>query len=142
MNILNAWSGTLKTITGNADRWLAAGIYGYQSANAAELVRDAPGFDRGRFQSMLRNIFYPMNEDFLNRHNGACITNYWANWDLCSMSSIMAIGIFNDDDALFDRAVDYFWNGDGNGSINNAIPFIYTAPSPNGRSRAATRRTP
>ena len=127
VNILNAWSGTLKTITGNADRWLAAGIYGYQAANAAELVRDAPGFDRGRFQSMLRNIFYPMNEDFLNRHNGACITNYWANWDLCSMASIMAIGIFNDDDALFDRAVDYFWNGAGNGSINNAIPFIHGA---------------
>jgi hypothetical protein len=127
VNILNAWSGTLQEITGSADRWLAAGIYGYQAANAAELVRDAPGFDRGRFQSMLRNIFYPMNEDFLVRHNGACITNYWANWDLCSMASIMAIGIFNDDNALFDRAVDYFWNGAGNGSINNAIPFIHGA---------------
>jgi hypothetical protein len=57
VNILNAWSGTLQEITGSADRWLAAGIYGYQAANAAELVRDAPGFDRGRFQSMLRNIF-------------------------------------------------------------------------------------
>jgi hypothetical protein len=127
VNILNAWSGTLQEITGSADRWLAAGIYGYQAANAAELVRDAPGFDRGRFQSMLRNIFYPMNEDFLVRHNGACITNYWANWDLCSMASIMAIGIFNDDGALFDRAVDYFWNGAGNGSIKNAIPFIHGA---------------
>jgi hypothetical protein len=41
------------------------------------------------------------------------------------MASIMAIGVFNDDDALFDQAVDYFWNGAGNGSIKNAIPFIH-----------------
>jgi hypothetical protein len=127
VNILNAWSGTLQEINGSADRWLAAGIYGYQAANAAELVRDAPGFDRPRFQAMLRNIFYPMNEDFLNRHNGACITNYWANWDLCTMASIMAIGVFNDEPAKFDRAVDYFWNGAGNGSIDNAIPFVHSS---------------
>ncbi|WP_335991216.1 alginate lyase family protein [Glycomyces sp. MUSA5-2] len=127
VNILNAWSGTLEEINGSADRWLASGIYGYQAANAAELVRDAPGFDRSRFQSMLANIFYPMCDHFLRVHNGACITNYWANWDLCNMAAIMAIGIFNDDRAKFSQAVDYFWNGAGNGSITNAIPFVHNA---------------
>jgi hypothetical protein len=126
VRILNAWSGTLQEINGSADRWLASGIYGYQAANAAELVRDAPGFDRPRFQSMLANIFYPMCDHFLRVHNGACITNYWANWDLCNMAAIMAIGVFNDDGAKFDQAVDYFWNGAGNGSINNAIPFVHS----------------
>jgi hypothetical protein len=125
--ILNDWSGTLQTVTGNADRYLAAGIYGYQFANAGELVRDHPGFDRTRFRDMLLNIFHPMNEDFLTNHNNAVITNYWANWDLCNMCSILAIGIFADRDDLVNRAIDYFRTGAGNGSIENAVPFVYDA---------------
>jgi hypothetical protein len=126
VNILNAWSGTLREVTGNADRYLAAGIYGYQFANAAELVRGAPGFDLGRFRRMMNDVFYPLNNRFLNEHNDACITNYWANWDLCNMASIMAIGILNDDRGKFNRAVDYFRNGAGNGSLRNAVPFVYS----------------
>jgi len=126
VEILNAWSSTLETVTGNADRFLAAGIYGYQFCCAADLVRDAPGFDLGAFQDMMTSIFLPMNEHFLTNHNDACITNYWANWDLCNMCSILSIGIICDDGALIDRAVDYFWNGEGNGSIYNAIPFVHS----------------
>ena len=125
VRILNAWSGTLTTVTGNADRFLAAGIYGYQFANAAELVRDHPDFELGRFRDMLLTIFHPMNEDFLTNHNGAVITNYWANWDLCTMASILAIGIFADRDDLVDRAVGYFHDGAGNGSLAHAVPFVH-----------------
>ncbi|TDO52170.1 alginate lyase [Kribbella sp. VKM Ac-2527] len=124
-NILNAWSGTLTTVTGNADRFLAAGIYGYQFANVAELMRDYPGFDLARFKTMMLNVFYPLNNQFLLNHNDACITNYWANWDLCTMNSILAIGILCDDAAKYDQAVNYFKNGAGNGSIRHAIPFVY-----------------
>jgi hypothetical protein len=125
VEILNAWSATLTEITGNADRFLAAGIYGYQAANAAELVRDVDGFDAGRFQDMLATVFYPLNDQFLNDHNGACITNYWSNWDLCTVASVMAIGVFNEDEGLFDRAVDYMYHGEGNGSLDHAIPYVY-----------------
>lgn len=124
-DILNSWSSTLTTLTGNADRFLAAGIYGYQFANAAELMRGYPGFDLARFKTMMLNVFYPMNNDFLLNHNGACITNYWANWDLCTMNSILAIGILCDDTAKYDQAVSYFKTGAGNGSIRHAIPFVY-----------------
>ncbi|MFI6738947.1 alginate lyase family protein [Nonomuraea sp. NPDC050451] len=130
-DILNAWSSTLTSIKGNADRFLAVGIYGWQFANVGELMRGYPGFDLGRFQNMMRTVFYPMNDDFLYggddgvSHNGACITNYWANWDLCNMASVMAIGILCDDGPMFDRAVNYFRNGAGNGSIRNAVPFVY-----------------
>jgi Alpha-L-arabinofuranosidase B (ABFB) domain/Alginate lyase len=125
VNILNAWSGTMRSLGGNADRFLASGIYGYQFANAAELVRDHPRFDRARFRDMLLNIFHPMCEHFLTNHNGAVITNYWANWDLCNMAAILAIGIFADRDDLVNRAVEYFRTGAGNGSIDHAIPFVY-----------------
>ncbi|MFF5010280.1 alginate lyase family protein [Streptomyces phaeochromogenes] len=125
VRILNAWSARLTTLTGNADRFLASGIYGYQFANAAELMRDYSGFDLARFKTMMLNVFYPLNNQFLNGHNDACITNYWANWDLCNMNSILAIAILCDDGAKYDQAVNYFKNGAGNGSIKHAVPFIY-----------------
>jgi len=124
-DILNAWTGMLTAVNGNADRFLAAGIYGYQFANAAELMRGYDGFDVARAQDMLKRVFYPVNDSFLVKHNDACISNYWANWDLCTMASVMAIGILCDDRAMFDRAVDYFKTGAGNGAIKNAVPFLY-----------------
>ncbi|USQ86191.1 alginate lyase family protein [Streptomyces phaeoluteigriseus] len=124
-DILNAWSARLTTITGNADRFLAAGIYGYQFANVAELMRGYSGFDLARFQRMMLNVFYPLNDDFLRNHNGACITNYWANWDLCTMNSVLAIAILCDDDAKYDQAIAYFKNGAGNGAVRKAIPFVH-----------------
>jgi hypothetical protein len=99
ISILNAWSSVLKHIHGNADRFLAAGIYGYQFANAAELMRTYSGWaseDFARFQNMMLTVFYSMNHDFLVRHNDAAVTNYWANWNLCNMASMEAIGVLCD----------------------------------------------
>jgi Alginate lyase len=123
--ILNAWSAALTEVNGDADRFLAAGIYGYQFANAAELMRGYPGFKLGRFQDMMTRIFYPMNHSFLTHHNGAYITNYWANWDLCNMASVLAIGILCDDRALVNEAVSYFKHGGGWGSITHAVQFLH-----------------
>jgi len=41
------------------------------------------------------------------------------------MNNILAIGILCDDQAKFDRAIAYFKNGAGNGSISHAIPFLH-----------------
>jgi hypothetical protein len=125
-DICNAWSSTLTLLNGSADRFLLAGLQGWQFANVGELMRGYPGFELGRFQDMMVNVFYPHNDWFLRNHNDACITNYWANWDLCNMASKLAIGIICDDAAIIDAAVDYFWNGEGNGSIYNAIPFVHS----------------
>lgn len=124
-DILNAWSATLTLIDGSSDKYLAAGIYGYQFANAAELMRGYSGFDLTRFQNMMKNVFYPLNHDFLTRHNGACISHYWANWDACNMASVLAIGILCDDQAKFDEAVYYFRSGAGNGAYGNVAPYTY-----------------
>ena len=123
--ILNAWSSTLTQVNGNADRFLAAGIYGYQLANAAELMRGYDGFDLAGLRRLLKEVFYPLNDSFLSRHNDACITNYWANWDLCTLASVMAIGILDDVRTVVDRAVTYLRTGAGNGAIANAIPFLH-----------------
>jgi hypothetical protein len=122
--ILNAWSAKLTSVEGTADRFLAAGLYGYQFANAAELVRDHPDFDLARFQELLTKVFAPLSDDFLVRHNGAVVTNYWTNWDLAAMACVLATGIFCDDSSQVARAVDYFKHGEGLGAIRNAIPVV------------------
>ncbi|UUU20381.1 alginate lyase family protein [Streptomyces sp. DSM 40750] len=123
--ILNAWSAKLTSLAGNADRFLAAGLYGYQIANAAELVRDHPDFELDRFQEMLSGVFAPVSDDFLVKHNGAVITNYWPNWDLANMACVLATGILCDDKAQVARAVDYFKNGEGLGAVKKAIPVVH-----------------
>ncbi len=123
--ILNAWSSTLTAVNGSADRFLAAGLYGYQFANAAELVRDHGDFELARFQEMLSKLFGAVSDDFLVRHNNAVVSNYWTNWDLANMACVLATGIFCDDRAQVTRAVDYFKHGAGLGSIGNAIPVVY-----------------
>ncbi len=128
VRVLNAWSSTLRVVSGTSDKFLAAGIYGYQMANAAELMRGYAGWaasDFTRFQNMMRNIFYPMNHDFLVNHNGACISHYWANWDLCNMASMISIGILCDNRAIYDEAVNYFKTGAGNGAISNTVWFLH-----------------
>ncbi|MFF7645998.1 alginate lyase family protein [Streptomyces canus] len=125
VTILNAWSAQLTSLAGSADRFLAAGLYGYQFANAAELVRDHPDFDLSRFQEMLTKVFAPLSDDFLVRHNGAVVTNYWTNWDLSAMACVLATGIFCDDRSQVTRAIDYFKHGEGLGSVRNAIPVVH-----------------
>jgi hypothetical protein len=126
VRILDAWSARLKAIDGTSDKYLAAGIYGYELANAAELMRGYAGWTGfARCRDLLRNVFYPMNHDFLTRHNDACISHYWANWDLVNMASALAIGILSDDRAIYDEAVAYFKTGAGNGSIRNAVWYLH-----------------
>ncbi|MEV8546803.1 alginate lyase family protein [Streptomyces sp. NPDC051572] len=124
-DILNAWSAKLTTLDGDADRFIAAGIHGYQFANAAEIMRGYDGFDLARFQKMMLNIFYPMSSSFLAKHNGAYDSNYWSSWDLLSVACVLSVGILCDDRAKVDEAVTYFKSGKGMGSIKNAIPFIH-----------------
>jgi hypothetical protein len=123
--ILNAWSGKLTKLAGTADVFIAAGIYGYQWCNAAEIMRGYPGFDLDRFKKMMLEVFYPLNNEFLVNHNGAYITNYWASWDQLTMASVMAIGILCDEPAKVAQAVYYFENGKGMGAIRNAAPVRY-----------------
>jgi len=127
IQIMNAWSARLKRIGGNNDANLAAGLYGYQFANAAEIMRTYEGWapaDFSRFQKMMLNVFYPMNHAFLTRKE-RCMSHFYANWDLCVMNSILATGVLCDDRDIYNEAISYFKYGAGNGAIANAIYFIH-----------------
>jgi hypothetical protein len=125
---LNAWSSTMTTLTGNNDRVLAAGIYGYQWANAAEIMRSYAGWaaaDVARFQALLVGVFYPISHQFLIDHNGSNITSYWANWDMCSLAAILAIGVFCDRRDLYDEALAYYKTGRGNGASAHSVYALH-----------------
>ena len=126
--ILDAWASTLTRIDGSSDRFLASGIYGYEIANAAEILHGYPKWsapDRARVDAMMLNVFYPMNHDFLVHHNGAKIDHYWANWDLANMASMLAIGVLTNRRDIYDEALEYFKHGAGNGAIEHLVWKLY-----------------
>ncbi|AZE99562.1 putative exported protein, OmpA family domain [Pseudomonas orientalis] len=129
VGILNQWSSTLTAIKGDPDKSLAAGLSGYQLANAAELLRSYPKWqakDLHRFQGMLLNVFYPISHDFLLHHDGSPADRHGARWDLANMNAILAIGVLTDRRDLYNEAVDYFKHGSGNGAIEHAVWKLYS----------------
>ena len=116
VEILNAWSGTLESVSGH-DARLLIGIDGVKFCNAAELLRysDANWLpeDQKRFEEMLRGVFYPAIKDFYPTANG--------NWDASMIQTMLAMGIYLDDREMFNRAVDQFLRGEGNGAIEKYL---------------------
>jgi hypothetical protein len=125
---LNAWAYKLTAIDGDTNAALAAGIYGYQFANAAELMRGYAGYaalDFKQFQDMMVGVFYSINHDFLLNHYNANIFHYWANWDQCNLASMLAIGILCDRADIYNEAMSYFQTGGGNGASINAVYYLH-----------------
>lgn len=116
IEILNAWSTTLQSVSGH-DAKLLVGMDGVKFCNAAELIRHSDtGWlpeDQKRFEQMLRQIFYPVIKDFYPTANG--------NWDASMIQTMIAMGIYLDDRAMFNRAANYFRLGEGNGAIENYL---------------------
>ncbi len=116
IQILNAYSETLVEIIGT-DKILMASLNGAKLLYAAEILRytDAgwQADDVIRFESMMLNIFYPIIQDFATFANG--------NWGTGCVKTMMAIGVFCNNQTIFDRAVNWFYNGTGNGSLSNYI---------------------
>jgi hypothetical protein len=116
VEILDAWGDKLRKINGH-DAILAAGLYGFKFVNAAELMRYTyPKWKAdkvARFQLMLREAIYPTIRDFATFANG--------NWDAACIKTMIAIGVFCDDRAMFDHAIDYYRNGKGDGRLTHYV---------------------
>ncbi|HEX7599265.1 MAG TPA: alginate lyase family protein, partial [Polyangia bacterium] len=129
-------------ITGDSNGQLRAGLYGYQLAAAAELMRDYSGWtasDWARLKDMMVTTFYATCSGFLQRHNGTCFDHYWANWDLANMTTVLAVGVLTDDRAKVDEAVSYFKNGVGTGQVDRMVNFLYPGNPVLGQSQESGR---
>jgi hypothetical protein len=114
--IINAWSTTLKSITGR-DAVLMAGLGPFKMVNAAEILRytDA-GWSPVEIQQTekhFREVIYPVIRDFAPFANG--------NWDTAAIKTMMAIGVFCNDRAMFERALNYYVNGAGDGRLTHYL---------------------
>jgi hypothetical protein len=99
--ILDAWANVLRDHTGHNAR-LQAGWAGAVLPRAGEILRHTfpPWGDpeRQRFAGMLREVFLPMVTRSAEGTNG--------NWDLVMIEAAVGIGVYLDDRAVFERAVD------------------------------------
>lgn len=116
LEILNGYSATLKEIVGT-DKILMASLNGAKLLYAAEILRysdaDWAEADTARFETVMRTVFYPVIKDFATFANG--------NWSTGCVKTMMAIGVFCNDKAIFDRGVDWFYRGTDNGSLTGYI---------------------
>lgn len=116
VRILNAWAKTCKDIMGDTNASLASGIYGYEFAQAGELLRGYKGWDPADFkayQDWMRHLWYPRAMYFIvNRHGRTCATNeggaYFSNWGLCNLLAIMSIGILCDDVSIYNQGLSFY----------------------------------
>ncbi len=120
VDVLMKWARTCKLVSGDSNYALAAGLYGYEFANAAELMRDYEGWTAADFQLfkewMLR-VWYPKAIGFLRGRNGTwentgnwgeCPGHYWSNWGLCNALCVASIGILCDDVFLYNQGMSFF----------------------------------
>lgn len=111
INILNGWATACKSISGDTNAALAAGLQGYQFAQVGELMRDYSGWSRAdfkKYQQWMLNVFYSANAYFLYIRNGCNPGAYWSNWGLCNAFSMMSIGILCDDVAVYNMGVAFY----------------------------------
>ena len=110
--ILDAWSDKLESIR-NHDAALLVGMAGYHYCTAAELMKHTwdgwPAENQARFAKMAREIWYPIIKGFYSSANG--------NWDASMMQTMLAMGVFMEDQSMFDQAKNYYLTGKGNGAI-------------------------
>lgn len=121
VRILMAWANTCKLVSGDSNWALAAGLYGYQFAQAAELMRDYEGWSRkdfNAFKQWMLTVWYPGNINFLRGRNGTWENwvgnqggyrpgHYWSNWPLCNALAVISIGILCDDVFIYNQGLSF-----------------------------------
>ena len=121
IEILNAYAETLREIGPDAnDDPLCASLQGFLLVNAAELIRytyePVSQTDIDAWEKMFRNVFIPVLREFFAK---PAYTN--GNWGTAAIKAFMGFGVFLDDESLYNEAVDFFYNGNDNGSLTNYI---------------------
>lgn len=118
--ILTAYADTLKEIPESNDTPLLAGIEGFQIAYSAEILAHTypcMGNERNeKVKKMLTGVFLPVIDKFFNT---LPYTN--GNWGAIINKTNMAIAIYIDDYARYDRALSFYTDGWDNGTLKHYI---------------------
>ncbi|KAJ7912650.1 chondroitin AC/alginate lyase [Mycena leptocephala] len=108
IQIMDAWSGTLKSVDPNyIDMQLASSLGPFAMTNAAEIIRytsagwTASGISS--LSSMLNNVFYPR----LNNHTGV---QYEANVGTGNTKALMGFAVFTENTTMYSEAISLYSN--------------------------------
>ena len=119
VKVLMAWCNTTKHLGGDSNVSLGSGLYGYQFAQAAELMRDYEGWDRAdfeKFKKWMLELWYPYCTDFLRGRHGTWENvgkwwqapgHYWSNWGLCNALAVITIGVLCDDVFIYNQGMSF-----------------------------------
>lgn len=134
IEIMNGYASTLKEII-NRDKELMSPLCGFLIVNAAEIIRySGAGWkeaDIARFEKLVHDVFYPVIENFATFANG--------NWDAACIKGMMSFAVFLNDRVMFERAVNYFYKGEGNGRLTHYIINEAGQCQESGRDQAHTQ---
>lgn len=121
VRILMKWARENDHVSGNTNMSLAFGLYGYALAQAAELLRDYPGWsaeDFNEFKDYIKRVWYPGTIDFLRRRHdtwanpgnihGERAGHYWSNWGLCCALATVSYGVLLDDVHIYNQGMSFF----------------------------------
>jgi len=118
--ILLAYADKLKEIEVSNDAPLLAGLQGFQVMYAAEILGytypDMSSSDFDKIKTMVKNVFLPVLDKF---YATPPYTN--GNWGIIVTKAYMAAGILLDDHEMYKRAVDFYLNGNDNGTLPNYV---------------------
>jgi len=121
IEIMNAWSSTLVSITSAPGGYvrqhvLVSGMTAQPFCEAAEIIRYTnagwKATDITRFENMLKNAFLP-NINTEPTENG--------NYEASAINSLLAIGVFCNDQTIYNLGVNFYRNGTQNGALHNYI---------------------
>jgi len=120
VDVLMAWATTTKLVTGDSNHALASGIYVYEFAQAAELMRDYEGWKEEDFKKIkewMFNVWYPVCIKFWRERNSTWQNlglwweapgHYWSNWGLCNVLAVVSIRVLCDDVFIYNQGMSFF----------------------------------
>ena len=125
MEIIRAYAKTTEKIYGPDDP-LCAGLQGFIFVNASELMRYTypvaqysngwQNEDTKQVEGLLRNVFYPVLDTFVHSKPYAN-----GNWGQSVYKMLLAMGVYLDDDQIFEQALQLFDHGNDNGALPHYI---------------------
>lgn len=120
LEILDAYATKLRTIPSTNDAPLLAGLEGFKVVYATEVLRytykGISSQQLARITKMITGIFQPVLDTF---YHVPAYTN--GNWGAIATKTYMAMAIFLNNEAMYKKAIDFYYNGSDNGTIRNYI---------------------
>ncbi|MGM9710249.1 MAG: alginate lyase family protein [Prevotella sp.] len=140
VNIINTWTNSILSNTNGVIKKDSNGevktselfMLGISDImRAAEILRQYSGWakeDRSNFEKVAREYFLPGCRNFLKGHS-------WPGWGGPANQCIQAIGIFLDDEEIYNEALDNFKNGKSGECITKGILAANGQPVEMGRDQ-------